>query len=277
MKNVFKKVAAVAAVLAGFSSGAHAYPYVILTLTDYNVTTSSVNVSKSCSTFDAASVALCTAGGFGAALGGTSISFGTTLQVFSGVNPGFATSGLLGDFVIASTSGTSNAPGTPIAGETNRSQTDAERKGTVGGDVHRLIVDFQAYGFTDPNGIDKMLSGSAGFTANVGSFSPTDKVTTFFSVDKDNGTAATQSLACTLTVTTSPLNESCGLGPVAWTDNGGMYSMRSIQTFDMAVGSKINSTANSKVANVPEPMTPALIAVALLGAGLASRRAAKKA
>jgi hypothetical protein len=274
MKNVLKKAALAAAALVGFSGSAHAYPYVVLTLTDFNVTTNSISVQKSCSSFDAASVAACSAAGFGTSVGSNQIQFGTTLQFLGG---GFAASGLLGDFTITSTSAVSNTPGTPVEGTTNRSQTEASRAASGNGDVHRLLVDFVAYGYTDPNALDKLLSASAGITANLGSFAPTDKVTSFFSVDKDNGLAATASLGCTLTVASSPLNESCGLGPIPWTDNGGMYSLRSIQSFDMAVGSRLNSTANSKVSNVPEPTTAALLAVAMIGLGVAARRGSKRA
>ena len=270
MKDMFTKVAAAAAILAGASTGANAF--VVLTLTDFDVTTNSIDAQKSCSTFNAASVASCTALGFIAVVGGNTITFGTTLQ---GLGGGFATSGVLGAFRIGTTSGISNTPGTAFEATTDRSQTSATRN-AVDASVQRLLVDFQSFNFSDPNGLFKTLSGSSGITANTGSFAATDAVTTFFSVDANNGLAATASVTCTLTAINNPLNQSCGLGPVPWIDNGGLFSMRSIQEFNIAVGTTINSTSNSAVNNVPEPMTTALVGVALLGVGLASRRSAKK-
>ena len=263
MRNMFTKVAAAAAILAGASTGANAF--VVMTLTDVNVTDSTF-VTLTCSTLNAATTAACAGAGFFVAGGGNIVTFGTSVG-----------SGTIGDYTIVTTTGSSNSPGTPLVATTNRSQTEATRNNSLDGDVHRLLVDFRAFDYSDPNGLFKTLSGSAGITANTGSFAALDSVTTFFSVDKDNLLAATTSVQCTLTPATNPLNESCGLGPVPWTDNGGLFSMSSIQQFDIAIGTTMNSTANSAVRNVPEPMTTALIAVALLGVGLATRRGAKKA
>lgn len=271
MRNMFTKVAAAAAILAGASTSASAF--VVLTLTDFDVTTNSIDAQKSCSTFDAASVASCTALGFIAVVGGNTVTFGTTLQ---GIGGGFATSGVLGSFRIGTTSGISNTPGTAFEATTDRSQTSATRL-FVDGNVQRLLVDFQSFNYSAPTSLFKTLSAAAGVTANLGSFSATDSVTSFFSVDANNGLGITASVTCTLTPISNPLNESCGLGPVPWTDNGGLFSMRSIQRFDIAVGTTMNSSSNSAVNNVPEPMTTALVAVALLGVGFATRRNAKKA
>lgn len=267
MRN-FIKVAAAAAILAG-SSAIHAMPYVTLTITDYNVTDSVIGTQIGCSTFSAATVGLC-------AVNFTSGNFPVPLA--AGDNTIGVANLTVGAFKIVSSTAESNTPGTTAEAFQNRSQTSASRKDLGDGKVHRLLVDFVAYGFTDPNGPLKSLSASAGMTANIGSFSATDKLTSVFSVDENNALAFTASLGCTLTVTTSPLNESCGLGPVMWVDSNSpasLFSMRSQQIFDMAVGSAINSTANSSV-RMPEPMSTALVGIALFGLALTSRRRAGK-
>ena len=276
MRMSFTKVAAAAAVLAGVSTSALAIPYVTLVLSDVDVTTSTL-VTKSCSTDTAANVALCAASGFlTGGVGSTLISFGTILAPLGG---GFASSGVIGSYTITSTSAESNAPGTPQEAFLNRSQTSALRNNPGNADVHYLQVDFQSYGFTDPNGEFKTLSASAGMTANAGSYSASDKMTSFFSVDKANGLAATASVACAL-MKAGPgvaLDESCNLGPVQWQDTfspASLFSMRSIQRFEVAIGSRINSTANSVV--VPEPMSTALVGIGLFGLAVASRRRASK-
>lgn len=269
MRNMFTKVAAAAAILAGASTGAQAY--VVLTLTDRNVTTSTNVAQVTCSTFDVASTAACTGLGFLAVVGGNSILSGART---------------VGSYSIISTSASSNTPGNALGATTNRSQTEASHTATIGLDVRELQVDFTAFDYNLPNGANKLLSGSAGFTANLGAFAALDSVTTFFSVDKFNtGTGATAFVSCTQTgaadfAAGSALAETCPMGPVPWADTfapGSLFSMRSIQSYRIAVGSIINSTANSSVTNVPEPMTTALVAVALLGVGLATRRGAKKA
>ena len=296
MKSTFTKVAAAAAVLAGMSTAAQA-AWVELRIFDFNSTTSVTEAFKSCSTFDAASVAACTATGFlTGGVGSTSVQFGTGLQVLAGFPTflaGFAASGVIGVFDIASTSATSNSPGAPNPidgvdeGLLNRSQTEMLRSNRVGtslgaalNDTHQLFVDFRAFDYALPIANDKLVSSSASFSANANGWAATDTVTTNFIVDKDNGLATTLSQSCTMAPTTGlgqPTSDNCNLSPAGWTDNGGLYSIRSTQIFSVARGTTMNSTANMVVRAVPEPMSTALVGIALFGLALAGRRGVKKA
>ncbi len=270
MRNIVKSVVAAAILACG--AAAQASPYVTLTISDINVTDSVIGSQISCSTFSAATAAAC---------GSNFVSGSFPTPLAAGDDTIGFLNGTVGAFKIVSTTAQSNTPGTSAEAFQNRSQTSASRKDLGDGKVHRLVVDFVAYGFTNPNAEWKTLSAAAGMTANPGSFAGADKLTSVFSVDKNNLLAFTASLSCTLTVTTSPLNESCGLGPVLWQDTNApdsLFSMRSQQVFDMAIGSTINSTANSSVRLLPEPMTTSLVGAALLGLALTGRRrAAKKA
>lgn len=282
MKSIFTKAAAAAVLLAGVSTAAMAVPVVEMRISDIIVdglgNPVSLFAQKSCIS---TAVAACNAAGFSFVVTGgglRQITFGTSIAGIGGVID--ALSGEIGTFLITTTSGSSNVPGTATEAFLNRSQTEATRLAPVDGLIHRLVVDFRSFGYEDPDGEFKTLSGSASMSANLDKSSLTDSVTTRFSVDKNNGVAETAFIECTMTATTNPLSESCSLPVVPWTDTfapASMFSMRSQQQFDVAVGTSINSTANSSVRNVPEPMTTTLVGIALAGLALAGRRGAKKA
>ncbi len=254
MRNVLTKLAAAAAVLAGASTSANAY--VILTLTDtFNA------VSVSC-----ASNAVCGAG-------------------FTIANANLVSfSGAVGDFLVGSTQGSANTPGSAGLAAANTSSLAVTRTDSAA--INKgLRVEFRAIDFFAPVGTLKSFQGSASDTAGQGLSRATDQVLSAFQTDSSNGTAFTAPLApdalstlsCSFFVTT---NNSCDAGTKMWADPlSGVagFSMRSLQQFNIAAGSVINTTSSLTAGlPLPEPMSASLVGIALLGLAFTARRGANK-
>ena len=267
MKSGMIKLAATAALLAGASVSAHAYSYSFLSLTQGASTVS-------CSSFSAITIAACSAGFTGSGAGGSILLGDTTLK--------FA--GTVGDFTINTTSNTSNSPGDAFGGTLNESSTFVTRTGSVNL-ATALFINAQAFGYTLPATNPVIFSGSAA-GSSTRRFALTDQINTVFAFDAANSGAYAAGpnvtlLGCNLAVPASPgssIAPGCDGGETFAPAPNPMYSMTIVQTYDLALNSQWNTTANAGTTRIPEPMSTALVGLGLLGAAVVTRRrAAKKA
>ena len=249
MTNVLSKVAAAAAVLMGVATSADAF--VILSMRDLSTAT-----TLTCNTS--------TLVGCGA---------GSGFTVTNANNVSFA--GAVGVFNTATTIGVNNVPGLPSGATSDTTSLTVSRTDGVAVDK-TLVVDFISFVFTAPTGILKNLDGSASMSAGSSAFAPTDLINTTFSVDSDAGTAfvAGPTISNTSCLMAALTSNNCDAARVLWSDPAlgvAGFSTRTQQVFQMAAGSRINSTSSLTI-TVPEPMSVSLVGAALLGLGLASRR-----
>lgn len=247
------KVAAVAAVLAGFATASQAT--VRLDLTDVGAA-----VSLTCDTAFAVSAVNCGAG-FTILGGGTGIGF----------------NGSIGGFSVFTTTFASNVPGSVTAATLDGSTTRVTRTGVGQGD---LRIDLTGFGYTLPAGTAKTLRGSASLTSSDSTFAPTDLVFSQFIANADNlfptPGGGNPTLSCTMTPISA--SDNCATGSVNWFDPlGGTFSMRDVQLIRLSTGRTVNTTISGTVNAVPEPMTLSLVGAALLGVAVATRRRANKA
>jgi hypothetical protein len=203
-----------------------------------------------------------------------SSAFGACASGFILLPTGLVFVGSVSNFSVSTTSFTGNMPGTALSATLNASTTSVSNNSVSG--FGYLYIDVYATDYLFPAGNDKYLSGSASITQAGSSVTAGDYLQSNFYADGTNNGLATNMRTCTVASST---NGSCA-APAAgtWNDaNGGFFSMRDIQTFRLSGGSTINSTASGEVTPVPEPMTLSLVGAALLAAGAAARRKAKKA
>ncbi len=174
-------------------------------------------------------------------------------------------SGSVGAFTVATASGSGNSPGNAFFANLSSSTTSVSYFGAGTG---TLAIDLAGFGYTDPNGLLKSFSGSASGSSQLNQAG--DVYQAFFYVDPDDTGASLNGLSCGVAITT---NTSCNAGSTVWNDNGGSFSMRSIQNFSVKAGGIVEVTTSAIVRNVvPEPTTASLLGLALLGLGVASRR-----
>lgn len=270
MRNMISKVALAVAGLVGVVSSAQA-GFSVLTLrwgpgSDF--------ITCDTSNFAACAASVSGTGSSGAfstvtVLGNESLRFVGTLGGTTAAN----------SFFSIDTNVQTNAPGTPLLGQGLAASTAITRQGAATGVNAQLTVDFVSYGFTNPAGVDKLLFGTAtqNTTGSAG-LGGGDAVNTIFSVDSINTgsfVSATDLTTCNLIAGSST---QCTAPTVAWTDAVAGYSLRAQQSYFLAAGSFWNASAGISVRNVPEPMTAALVGIALLGmAATARRRNSKKA
>ena len=259
MRKVLSKVALAATVLMGVSTAANAY--VVLTIRDTQNA-----VTKTCDTSAAATLTNCN--GFIYTLGGES----ATLLGFT-----------IGEYTIGGSLGSSNAPGTPVLGSVNATNLTITRTADFGAvnTLGDLFVEIAGYGFTQPPGTAKSFSGSASYTSGLHGTLGDETVRGdfFVSADPNGPFSALPQGACGVALpgggsATQSIGDSCQTGSVNWTDgppNG--YSLDAKLYSQMRVGSVFNTTVTLNT-TVPEPVSTALVGIALAGLGLASRRRA---
>lgn len=281
MRNMMSKLALAAAGLIGVVSSAQA-GFSILTLRWGGGALQSMTCDSSAFAACAAEV---TATGSGGAFTTSTVLGIETLRFFGTLGGTTAAN----SYFLIDTNAKTNSPGTVLVGEALAASTAITRLGAATdlggafGAVAQLTVDFISYGYTNPNGVDKLLHGTAAEnTTGAGSSfnGALDKVNTFFKVDSLGGTAFLggpfeTTTSCNMSVLAS---NNCVAPTVPWTDAVAGYSLRAQQTYLLAAGSNWNASAGIAVTNVPEPTTTALVGIALLGMGaVARRRASKKA
>jgi hypothetical protein len=250
MRKQVSLLATAAVALLGAVSSAQAY--VVLTIAD-----TGTGASVSC---DLTGWTIASGAGF----------CGAGFNIVNANNVSFA--GTVGNHSVSTTSGTGNAPGNPVFANLDTSTTSVTRTAAGAGGLQISIVGFD---YSQPVDPIKTFSGSASLTSSTGLFAPTDTVNSEFWVDGSNGGGFVNGLSCMMNVST---NTSCNAGSLLWSDGApAQFSIRARQTYTVAAFGTVNATSSAIVTRIPEPATLGLVGLALLGAGFASRRAAKKA
>lgn len=251
MRKQLALIATAAVALLGAASSAQAY--IVLTITDTGTGTQK----------------LCDLTGWTIASGANYCGAG--FNVVNRDNVSFA--GTVGNHTVATTSGTGNAPGNPVFANLDTSTTSVTRLNAGTGS---LEIDIVGFDYTQPVGSIKTFSGSASLTSSPTLYNPSDTVMSRFWVDGANGGNFVNGLSCMQSVST---NNSCNAGSLLWNDGApAQFSIRSRQTYTVAAFGVVNATSSAIVTkHIPEPATLSLVGLALLGAGFAGRRAAKKA
>lgn len=243
MQSFFSRAAVAAAVLAGSATAAQAG--LILTIGD-----SAGPTTFTCDNTTAAGVASCGANGFLTMLNSNSIGL---LSSFS-----------VGGFQVGGSLTSSNNPGTATSAILNQTTLTASNVSGVAGS---FFIDLLSVGFTLPAGPILNLSGSSGGSANSGG---TGTITNAYYADPTNVGLLSNGTSCAYAVATS---FNCTATPTQWTRSAGPFALRQVQTFALGANvSSINTTNNLTVSRIPEPVSAALVGVALVALGLVSRR-----
>jgi hypothetical protein len=255
MNKFLVKVAAGAAMVA---AGASAHAFVQIGITD------TAGGTVFCSTATAATVAACSAGFAGSGAGGALLVGDKDIRF----------SGMVGGFVVSTTSLASNTPGTSVLGQLDQSSTRVER---MAAGVGTLFIDSFGFNYTNPAGPLRSFSGTTSFSSSF--YDSADLVATVLTVDPANAggdefAAGTVSFGTTLNLPAydgSSQSVLKNFAPVNFTDVG-TYSIRHKQSYTIAFDSVINATATSNVRRVPEPVSASLVGLALVGMAFATRR-----
>jgi hypothetical protein len=277
MRNLFLKSAAAIAVAAGAASSANAF--VFLKLTDVGnsqsveCNASAVISATNCNGF----LGLNASGGFiFPVLGLTYNSLGAKGLTFGGT---------IGDFTVT-TSFKTNLPGLPTGADFNETSTAVTRASDLGpvNLENNLTISAIAFGYTNPIGLYKSFGGIASFDSNTFTGNPT--VNTQQGLDTNNlgnfmgpGVASQSKLkdttGATGAISSGSLVTNDHIFPnstVTFTNPTDPYSLASVQTYTLRVGTVINATSSMNVLPVSAPTTLALVGLALVGLGLSARR-----
>jgi hypothetical protein len=160
-------------------------------------------------------------------------------------------SGTIGKHLVSTTSGSALETATLAILDT--SSTSVRRNSAGAGD---LQINMTGFGYTSPTGLVKTFEGSASYTSSL--FTLGDAVRSDFWVDPNGAGANVNNLNCTVNVGVTLFG--CSAGNLVWNDNGGSFSIRSLQTYNVAVNGSVNVTSTGIVKNkLPEPATLSLI------------------
>lgn len=284
MRNLFLKSAVAIAAVAGAASSANAFVY--LKLTDVGN-----NVARECNASVAVGVVLasgntnCSTGFIGLDADGAFV-FATAGQSYDSLGvKGLQFGGSIGDFNI-NTQFKTNLPGLPTGADFNETSTAVTRARDLGAVnlENNLTISAIAFGYTNPIGLEKSFGGIASFDSSNYSGNPT--VNTQQGLDKQNlgnfsgVNVASQSkvkdtTGATGAVAVGPLVSNSHIFPnttVTFANPTDPYSLASVQTYTLRVGTVINATSSMNVLPVSAPTTLALVGLALVGLGLSARR-----
>jgi hypothetical protein len=254
-------LSATTAALVGLGAAVPAHAgFVVVALTDSGAGGGSLVCNTS--TFDLRSA--CLADGFNFGAGGTN---------FNEVSYSGAIFGYTASFTTTQT----NLPGTSVFAQFNLATNNVVNNSSSG----NLTFNATGYGFTLPAGPDLTMFGSQSYTNNV---SPaTGTVMSTFYVNETGlnplvpANPGTFSVNCSNVLPTGTIgptvNGGCDAGNVNFT-RGTEFSVADVVVFNLAIGGiGVNTTSNAIITNrVPEPMTTALVGVALFGLALTTRR-----
>jgi hypothetical protein len=277
MRNLFLKTAAALAVAAGAASSANAFVY--LKLTDVGSSVSAV-----CDASQLISATNCN-GFIGLSATGSFIpgSIGSTFESLGA--KGLTFGGMVGEFSVT-TNFRTNLPGTVSSADFNESSTNVERmSGTTL--TNNFTIEAIAFGYTNPFGVQKTFTGSAGFSSS--DFAGDNPlVNTQQGLDVNNAGnfsgAGVESRSKLLSTTDSSAvvvgasvanNHVFPTAVVTFAGPSDPYSLASVQTYTLRVGTTINATSNMSVLPVSAPTTLALVGLAMIGLALSSRRSAR--
>lgn len=186
-------------------------------------------------------------------------------------------SGIVGNYSINSTNGTSNLPGAPNLAQTSTSSLSVNRVSNSGGNSAQLFIGISAFNFSQPDSLVKTLFGSATISgAGVGS------MTSSFWANPNNESTKLAGLGVSCSYVLAA-NGGCTSPAIQWNDplpNVGdpayysMFSLHSSHTFRLNNGSSFSGSTSTQAERVPEPATLGLVGVALLAAAAVARRKA---
>ncbi len=178
---------------------------------------------------------------------------------------------MLGNFGFFNTSFAGNAPGTSTKATLDATQNLLTN---FGAGIGYFEVDLQAFDYNLPTASGPLglrtLSGSASLTSGA-TLLAGEQVESFFYADGTNNAFKSNEISCLMAGGTS---NKCDAPSTVWSDvGGGTFAMRDIVRYTLGGGGRsINTTSSGVVNPVPEPMSIALVGLALLGAAVASRR-----
>lgn len=183
-----------------------------------------------------------------------------------------------GDEFVNVSSASGNMPGAATA-RLSLSNFSIKRVGSQGnGSLNFLAVGNNYY---TPATELKSFVGSSSMTRFEGPdlAAASSQFTKFFADDTAAGFPTTLLDQCAGQIGSNPNDRSCSVAG-NWTDSGSLdgFSLRIQQEIKLMTGESVQSQGSlTTTTRVPEPMTLSLVSVALLGAGIAARRRAKKA